>query len=126
MEKLSGNCLMNIFGDLSFDAKGSIDGVGLVPLEFLVSQFSSALVFYTLEELVHSLVLAKRESARIGSGEASRTRANEILDRLAATLPSIFECLSSLVHRRCILSHDDLDEINVLVGSARWTTLRRR
>ena len=161
MEKLQGDCLMNVFGDLPFDVKVSQcrliffiqrllftqesivrntagfmlqlnaldvpqqigttvthhDAVELVPLEFLALKFYPSRVFDTLEELIHSLLLAKRESERIGSDDASRARAYKVLDRLAAKLPSIFKRLSSSIYRRCILSHDDLNETNVLVES---------
>ncbi len=96
------------------------DAVDVVPLEFRALGFNPGCVFDTLEAFIHSLVLAKRESDRIGSDGASRTRAHEVLDRLVARLPSIFQRLSSesasvSVYRRCILSHDDLNESNVLV-----------
>lgn len=91
------------------------DAVDVVPLVFLALDFRPGRVFDTLEDFIHSLVRAKRESERIGSDVASRARANKVLDRLDAKLPSILERLSSSIYRRCILSHDDMNETNVLV-----------
>ncbi|KAI1791881.1 hypothetical protein LXA43DRAFT_382845 [Ganoderma leucocontextum] len=144
IEKMPGDCLLNVFGGAPFDIKESIvrntasfmlelnslvlpqrigttlirDGViDLVPLMHVIPGFNSARVFNTLEEYMHSLMQAKRESDRIGSDDVSRARANEVLDRLAEKLPSLLQRLSSSIYRRCILSHDDLNETNVLVNS---------
>ncbi|KAI1791882.1 hypothetical protein LXA43DRAFT_382885 [Ganoderma leucocontextum] len=144
IEKMPGDCLMNVFGELPFDIKESIvrntasfmlelnnlvvpqrigttlirdDIVDLVPLVSLALGLRPSCVFDTLEEYMHSLVQAKRDSDRISSDDPSRARANEVLDRLVTKLPSIFQRLSPSIYRRCTLSHDDLNETNVLVGS---------
>ncbi len=91
--------------------------IDLIPLVAIVPSFNSARVFDTLEQYMQSLVQAKRESDRIGSDDDSQARANEVLDRLTEKLPSIMERVSSSVYRRCILSHEDLNETNVLVNS---------
>ena len=94
------------------------DGViGLVPTVHVVSSFDPIRVFDTLEEYMESLVQAKRESDRIGDDDGCRARANKVLDRLVEELPSIYQRLSSSSYRRCILSHDDLNETNVLMNS---------
>ena len=93
------------------------DVIDIVPLIPVFSAFKSARVFDTLEEYMLFLVQAKRESDYVGSDDDCRAQANEVLDRLLEVLPPVLERLSSTVYRRCVLSHDDLNETNVLVDS---------
>lgn len=86
-----------------------------IPLIVAEPAITPERVFATLEEYLYSLVDVLRHSDRIGSDPASKANANEVLDRLTQELSGILGKLSGAVYRRCVLSHDDLRETNVLV-----------
>ncbi|KAM5530931.1 hypothetical protein V8D89_015376 [Ganoderma adspersum] len=144
IEKLPGDCVLNAFGGAPFDIKESIvrkmanfmlelnsvvvpqrigttvirsNVIDLIPLIPVFSAFNTARVFDTLEEYMLFLMQAKRESGYVGSDDDCRARANAVLDRLLEVLPPVLQRLSSTVYRHCVLSHDDLNETNILVGS---------
>ncbi|PIL24598.1 hypothetical protein GSI_12482 [Ganoderma sinense ZZ0214-1] len=144
IEKMSGDCILNVFGALSFDIKESIirnmanfmlrlnsvdvpqqigstavrgNALDLVPLVPISLTITYPRVFDTLEEYMLYLVQLKRESDSVGSDDDCLTRANGVLDRLLEMLPALLQRLSSTVYRRCVLNHDDLNEANVLVNS---------
>ena len=96
----------------TFIHDGAIDTIPLIVPE---PDIIPERVFDTLEDYIYALVDVLRNSPRIGSDTNSRADANTVLNRLVNELPAIFLGLSRPMHRRCILSHDDLRETNVLV-----------
>ncbi|KAI0695053.1 hypothetical protein C8T65DRAFT_833279 [Cerioporus squamosus] len=151
MEKLPGDCLMNVFGGLSYADKDSIvrdyakimlqlndlvvpqqigttlirdDDIALIPpLRVIPLPADSARAFDTLEDFMYALIAARRASDLIGSDDADRSRAQVALARLASALPPILARLSAPVYRRCVLRHDDLSDANVLVDGNRISGL---
>ncbi|RPD52968.1 hypothetical protein L226DRAFT_511093 [Lentinus tigrinus ALCF2SS1-7] len=147
MEKLQGECLMNVFGGLSFADKESIiqeianfmlqlnelavpqqigttairnDVVTLIPpVRTILLTADHSRVFDTLEDYMHALVEARRASQWIGTTDADRSRAGVALTRLAEEISLILARLSAPIYRRCVLRHDDLHECNVLVDGKR-------
>ncbi|RPD53357.1 kinase-like protein [Lentinus tigrinus ALCF2SS1-7] len=142
MEKIRGDCLMNVYGGLPYVLKESIvltmaeimldlhtlevpqrigttlihgDVVNVVPLATIPFPPTHARVFDTLEEYILGLIEAKRTSSLVGTDDGDLSTANVVLDRLAKELPPIFHHLSAPSCRRCVLSHDDLHGANVLV-----------
>ncbi|KAI0808352.1 hypothetical protein C8Q74DRAFT_131080 [Fomes fomentarius] len=142
IEKLPGDCLLNVYGGLPLASKELItreianamleiaslevpQGIGTVtfrngvaetiPLIVAEPAITPERVFATLEEYLYSLVDVLRHSDRIGSDSASKATANGVLDRLTHELSGILGKLSGATYRRCVLSHDDLRETNVLV-----------
>ncbi|RDX51276.1 hypothetical protein OH76DRAFT_1481564 [Lentinus brumalis] len=147
MQKLPGDCLMNVFGGLSYPDKESIvreiakimlrlndvsvpqrigttlirnDEITLIPPQRITPLPADiARVFETLEDYMHALIEARRASDMIGTDDADRARAQVALARLASELPPILARLSSPVYRRCVLRHDDLRDTNVLLDGSR-------
>ncbi|TFK86473.1 kinase-like protein [Polyporus arcularius HHB13444] len=145
MEKLPGDCLLNVFGDLPFSGKESLirataemmlqlhnvevpqrigttlvrdNVVNIIPL--LAPRFtaSTSRVFDTLEEYIDALIEGRRASNLIDIEDADRSSANAVLDRLVEELPPILHRLSAPAYRRCVLSHGDLHGANVLIDHA--------
>ena len=86
--------------------------VTLVPIN---EDIAPRKVFDTLEDYIYHLIESTRVSERVGIDPAARAQANKALDRLVVKLPGIFQRLSGPEYRRCVLSHDDLRETNVLM-----------
>ena len=91
--------------------------VHIVPLVSIIPDFTFSRVFESLEEYMFALVELKRKSDRVGTDALSKASANKVLDHLAAKLPAIFRRLASPNYRRCVLSHDDLNETNILLDN---------
>ncbi|KAI8972400.1 kinase-like domain-containing protein [Trametes punicea] len=143
MEKMPGELLMNAVGRFPFALKerlihahaqvflelfrlevpqviGSLDcsdGVlRVVPRKTVNAAFSATRVYDTLEDFVSSLIETKLGSDYIGTDDASRRRGEEILLRLQSELLLICKRLDSPSYRRCVLTHDDLNQTNILVS----------
>ncbi|RDX51309.1 hypothetical protein OH76DRAFT_323385 [Lentinus brumalis] len=142
MEKLPGDCLLNVFGGLSYADKESVIrdiakimvqlnelavpqqiGTSLIPDGDAIHDplpVKSAPVSDNLGDYMHARIEARRASPAIGSDDTERARAHAALDRLTKELPRILAPLSSSpLYRRCVLRHDDLRPSNVLVDGNR-------
>ena len=76
-------------------------------------------VFDSLEDYMYARIELRRKSPLVGSSNSERARARATLHRLASELPGILASLSSLLYRRCVVRHDDLQPTNVLVNGNR-------
>ncbi|TFK85291.1 kinase-like protein [Polyporus arcularius HHB13444] len=141
MEKLPGDCLMNVFGGLSYADKESVIrdiakimlqlnelavpqqvGTTLVPDDDTTRDplpVESAPVSDALDDYLHARIEARRTSPAIGSDDSERARAHAALDRLTTELHRILAPFSSFLYRRCVLRHDDLRPSNILVDGNR-------
>ncbi|KAI0662382.1 hypothetical protein C8Q70DRAFT_908285 [Cubamyces menziesii] len=77
---------------------------------------SSSRVYDSLEAYVNSQIEMTRRSLE-GQDEVTLTQGMRVLDRIEEMLPSIFSRLSRPAHRRCMLMHDDLSPMNVLMDA---------
>ncbi|KAL7279028.1 hypothetical protein ACG7TL_006861 [Trametes sanguinea] len=143
MEKLPGEMLLNTFGASTYAVKErvirEIADVQLQLYKLDVPQRIGALevadgvlsvapyvsrgrydpapqVYDTLEDYVSYVIETARRSL-VEAGEEVRTLGLRVLDRIAAALPAIYARLNRNVHRRCVLTHADLNAANVLVDA---------
>ncbi|KAI0633933.1 hypothetical protein C8Q77DRAFT_710875 [Trametes polyzona] len=74
-------------------------------------------IFETLEDFIDYLIQRKLNSNAIGSDPTSRARGKQVLALLTSKLQPILSQLNKPSHRRCVLTHDDLNQTNILVDS---------
>ncbi|KDQ56892.1 hypothetical protein JAAARDRAFT_207922 [Jaapia argillacea MUCL 33604] len=130
MKKMPGKIVLNTFGLLSATAKlfsvkvpqviGSTTP-GTAPISLDVGpriavnpSFNANQVFATLEEFFDFLFALKETRTHTGTDE-EQIRAKRTIDKLKAYVSQRLEALTSPMFRRCILSHDDLNEANILL-----------
>lgn len=90
----------------------------VIPQQTINPQYAAPQVFDTLEAYIDFLISRQLRSEDIGADDVSRRRRETILTRFATELSRILARLSRPAHRRCVLSHDDLNHTNVLVDEA--------
>ena len=88
----------------------------VVPKVALAPAKSSSGVYDSLEAYVNSQIEMTRRSLE-GQDEVTLTQGMRVLDRIVEMLPSVFSRLSRPAHRRCMLMHDDLSPMNVLMDA---------
>ncbi|EIW53773.1 uncharacterized protein TRAVEDRAFT_52896 [Trametes versicolor FP-101664 SS1] len=146
IEVLPGTILLNAFGRMPYTAKecairthaefavklfrldvpqriGSLrctaEGIPeVIPQQTINPQYAAPQVFDTLEAYIDFLISRQLRSEDIGTDDVSRRRSETILTRFATQLSRILVRLNRPEHRRCVLSHDDLNHTNVLVDEA--------
>ncbi|OSD06331.1 kinase-like protein [Trametes coccinea BRFM310] len=144
MEKLPGEMLFNTFGGSTYAVKERVmlemadvqlqlykldmpqrigtlqvgDGdLGVAPYVRKGRYDPAPQVYDTLEDYLTYVI----ETGRLSLAEADediRTLGLRVLNRIAAALPAIYARLNRNVHRRCVLTHADLNAANILVDAA--------
>lgn len=90
----------------------------VIPQQTNNPQYAAPQVFDTLEAYIDFLILRQLRCEDIGTDDVSRRRSETTLTRFATELSRILVRLNRPEHRRCVLSHDDLNHTNVLVDEA--------
>ncbi|KAH9848004.1 hypothetical protein C2E23DRAFT_471477 [Lenzites betulinus] len=144
IEELPGTVVLNAFGRLPFSAKerflhtyadvaielfklavpqriGSLDcredgSIDVIPWRCILHAYSATKVYDTLEDFIDFLIQRKLRARGVENDEESRRRCERVLARLASELSVLTERLSRPAYRRCVLTHDDLNQANVLVN----------
>ena len=92
--------------------------VDLTPFTTIPFNAATSRVYDTLEEYIYALIDARLATAFVGAGDADRSRAAVVLDRLREELTPVLHRLSGSLYRRCVLSHDDMHAGNILIDDA--------
>ncbi|KAL0954816.1 hypothetical protein HGRIS_003761 [Hohenbuehelia grisea] len=112
--ELFGLDVPQLIGSTVLDTSGHLQ---VIPLLGLLPELCSDTVLHSLEDYLEHMCNLKRKCNSFGTTDEEITRGRATIDELEALILRIAQTLVDPGLRRCILSHDDLSEWNVLTDT---------